>query len=289
MDDILGARSDMVLWRATLSGTDRASGGPFELVHLHLRVFGADGLQTRLEFFDTDRDAEALARFDALTGSAPSAPFGAAGSRRPGRRRVRANATTAGAARLDAVMAARDADALADLDAEHVEVIDHPTGTTYDGAGNLASRRMLLKSRGPEVSARTLATLGESLASAPPLDISERGSRREVRRQRLRERDHHSGRLRRPRTQPAQRIFAVDRLGDAVVRLYERYAEMLPDGPARARAAVTARPVAALLGPPDRWPFAPDVEATDYRTVEFRVPAWRRRGAVSHPHPAANR
>src|SRR5439155_9022655 len=59
------------------------------------------------------------------------------------------------------------------------------------------------------------------------------------------------------------------RLGDAVALLYERYADLLPDGPARARAAATARSVAALLGPPDRWPFAPDAEATDHRTVGF--------------------
>src|SRR5262249_57885460 len=52
--------------------------------------------------------------------------------------------------------------------------------------------------------------------------------------------------------------FAIDRLGDAVARLYERYAELLPDGPARTRAAATARSVAALFGPPDfdRFPTA---------------------------------
>ena len=46
-------------------------------------------------------------------------------------------------------------------------------------------------------------------------------------------------------------IFAADRLGDAVARLYERYAELLPDGPARARAAATARSVAAVVAPVD--------------------------------------
>ncbi len=43
-------------------------------------------------------------------------------------------------------------------------------------------------------------------------------------------------------------VFAADRLGDAVARLYERYAELLPDGPARDRAAATARSVAAVRG-----------------------------------------
>ena len=38
---------------------------------------------------------------------------------------------------------------------------------------------------------------------------------------------------------------AVEHLGDAIVRLYERYAELLPDGPEQARAAATAHSVAA--------------------------------------------
>ena len=46
-------------------------------------------------------------------------------------------------------------------------------------------------------------------------------------------------------------IFAADRLGDAVARLYERYAELLPDGPERERAAATARSVAAMASQPD--------------------------------------
>ena len=47
-------------------------------------------------------------------------------------------------------------------------------------------------------------------------------------------------------------VFAADRLGVAVARLYERYADLLPDGPARIRAAATARSVAAMLGRFDR-------------------------------------
>src|SRR5438094_2864931 len=62
-------------------------------------------------------------------------------------------------------------------------------------------------------------------------------------------------------------IFAVDRLGNAIARLYERHADILPGGPERARAAATARAVLALPGPPDRWPFAPGIEFVDHRTV----------------------
>ena len=66
VNDILALRSDMVLVRRTQSGTDRASGGPYERPSLGLWVFGIDGLLTRLEWFDLDREEEALARFDEL-------------------------------------------------------------------------------------------------------------------------------------------------------------------------------------------------------------------------------
>src|SRR5438876_633396 len=66
-------------------------------------------------------------------------------------------------------------------------------------------------------------------------------------------------------------VCAAGRLGDAVARLYERSADLLPDGPARVRAAATARSAASLQGPPalDRWATAsaPDVEFVDHRTV----------------------
>src|SRR5262249_380144 len=64
--------------------------------------------------------------------------------------------------------------------------------------------------------------------------------------------------------------FAPDHLGDAVARLYERYAELLPDGPARTLAAATARPVAPVLGPGSLdacgAALGPDVEVVGDRT-----------------------
>src|SRR5262249_31688162 len=67
--------------------------------------------------------------------------------------------------------------------------------------------------------------------------------------------------------------FATDRLGVAMARLYERYADLLPDGPARARAAAIARSVAAMVGPFEaaRWApaLAPDLEFADNRHVSF--------------------
>jgi tetratricopeptide (TPR) repeat protein len=272
VDDVLGTRPDTVLWRATLSGTDRASGGAFEQPHLDLRVFGADGRQTRTEFFDVDRVDEALARFDALTFE-PS-PAESALSHRVANnvaRRVRPNAATADAARLDAAMAARDLDALAALSADESETIDHPTGTTYDNMGDLASRRMMLKARDLQFHHEPLATLGESLA-LHRLSISASGVdggrfdvgayERELLVLSCGETD--------TRKRHAE-LFAVDQLGNAVARLYNRYADTLPDGPARTRAAATARSVATVLGPvdPDRYAtaYAPALEAVDHRIL----------------------
>src|SRR5262249_17455345 len=102
--DVLGARSDAILWRSTFSGTDRASGGEFEQHALQLRVFGADGLQTRLEFFDVDATDEALARFDELAAEPTAARLATVPTPRAERRarRVRANAPTANVDRLQA-------------------------------------------------------------------------------------------------------------------------------------------------------------------------------------------
>jgi class 3 adenylate cyclase len=66
-------------------------------------------------------------------------------------------------------------------------------------------------------------------------------------------------------------VFATDRLGAAITRLYERYAELLPDGVARVRAAATARSIAALMAPPDvdRYAsaIAPAIEIDDRRSM----------------------
>ncbi|HXJ34119.1 MAG TPA: nuclear transport factor 2 family protein [Candidatus Eisenbacteria bacterium] len=280
IDDVLALRSDALLCRRPLFGTDRASGGPFEQEALSLWRFGADGRVTRSEFFDVDRVVEALARFDEL--AVEPSPARSAPSSRVARkvaRRIRPNAATAHAARLDAAMAARDLDALAALSADESETIDHPTGTTYDNMGDLASRRMMLRARDLQFHHEPLATLGESLAllrlsiSASGVD----GGRFDVGAYERELLVLSCGDTDTRRRQAE--LFAVDRLGDAVVRLYERYAELLRDGPARTRAAATARSVAAMLGPvdPDRIAtgYAPAVEAVDHRVLG----TWSARGA----------
>src|SRR5439155_5288313 len=141
------------------------------------------------------------------------------------------------------------------------------------------SVRALLKARDPRILHEPLATLGDSLglyrfsvsaggagpASGPPFDWMPDIGAHEFDQIKLIEVDPH-GRCRR------SEVFAADRLGDAVARLYERYADLLPDGPARVRAAATARAVVAMLGPgpTDRWRielFAPGIERVDHPTV----------------------
>ncbi len=274
VDDVLGTRPDTILWHATLSGTDRASGGAFEQPHLDLRVFGADGRQTRTEFFDVDRVDEALARFDALA---------ARSAERHGRR-VHANAATATAARFNAAMAARDADALPPLYADDFELVDHTTGVTYGREGVLSSLRFRLSAHDPTSRTELLATLGDSLELAR-WSMSASGFSDGTVDVGAFEQEHIGltevdarGRRR------WAELFAADRLGDAVVRLYERYAELLPDGPARARAAATARSVAAMTGPVDlvrlAAAFAPAIECVDHRLLG----TWSARGAEPFLH-----
>src|SRR5262249_7170752 len=83
-DDVLALRADAFLVSRMVSGTQRATGGAFERPQLGLFVFGADGLVTRWEVFDPDREDEALARFDELV-TEPAAG-------RPVQRHVRPNA-----------------------------------------------------------------------------------------------------------------------------------------------------------------------------------------------------
>src|SRR5205823_1745710 len=278
-DDVLALQPDALLVRRTHFGTARAGGGAYERLFLLLHVFGADGLVTRLEFFDSDREDEALARFDELT-AAPTgarltgAPLRAAEKRE---RRVRPNAATANAARLDAAIAVRDADALPTLTADVCEVVDHTTGATYGRQGSLTTWRTLLSARDPTWRQEPLATLGDSLALFR-LWMSASGFAGATFDVGAYEREgiallEVDAQGRRARTE----VFAADRLDDAVARLYERYAELLPDGPARARAAAGAR---AMWGPGfdlDRIAaaIAPAIEVVDHRSLG----TWSARGA----------
>jgi hypothetical protein len=245
-----------------------------------LWVFGADGLVARNEMFATNRDDEALARFDELA-AGRAARIAPAPSRVAEKRghRVRPNAATAWAARLSAAVAARDPDALPALWADELEIVDHTTGTVYGRQGEISSFRSLLRAQEPTHRQELLATLGDSLALSRVWQSASGFAGREF----------DVGAYEREvicvfeiDAQGRQRwseVFAADRLGDAAARLYERYADLLPDGPARARAAATARSVAVTAGPIDLDRYAaamaPAVETVDHRILG----TWSARGA----------
>ncbi|HSJ98030.1 MAG TPA: nuclear transport factor 2 family protein, partial [Myxococcota bacterium] len=185
--------------------------------------------------------------------------------------RVPANAATASCERMADAARARDLDAFLAVLAEDARVVHHPTGSEYPERDALPVYEDLVRLPGLRSANLPLASLGDSLALCRGIlsfDAHEDGSRSfgpaDLSSVFLAEVDARGQRVR-------TEFFAPERLADALARLYERYAELLPDGPERTRAAATARSVAALLGPPDpdryAGALAPDVEYLDDRRV----------------------
>src|SRR5262249_54984047 len=158
--------------------------------------------------------------------------------------RVRPNAAAAHNARLIEAIAARDEGAGAAPGADRSGGVDPTPRRTSDREGLLATLRPLGRAQDGTMTIRIegLATLGESLGLGRQT-VSASGVRArtfdvgpyEIEAVMLIEVD---GEGRRTRSE----IFAPNRLGDAVPRLYERSSQLLPTGPARARAPAAARP-----------------------------------------------
>jgi ketosteroid isomerase-like protein len=269
-DDVLAVEPTAFLARLMNSGTDRTTGGAYERPHLTLVLFGPDGLSMRIEQFDADREAEALARFDELTSAQP---------RPAARRRVRPNAALANAARLDAVIAAGDVDGVALRVVEDFEFVDHVMGASYGRSEYLDSYRRQFRNQHLSRRFETLASLGDSLVlSRTRWSASGTGSRTfdigswELDRISLGQVDAQ-GKLWRTES------FAAHKLADAIARIYERHAELLPEGPERTRAAAIARTVAELMSRElpvgDRYiaTYAPDAEFADHRALVALPPA----------------
>ncbi|MGH7289513.1 MAG: nuclear transport factor 2 family protein, partial [Myxococcota bacterium] len=186
---------------------------------------------------------------------------------RPTVRRVRSNAAVMNIRSLEAAVAAQDAEAFDPLISDDAMSVDHTTGTELDRSRIVRSWRTYLAAENFTFGSEPLATLGEALALVRQFSAASGVARGNVdvgayeREMIVLVEVDTAGRRQR------SEFFAPRRLGDAIARLYERYAELHHEGPERERAAATARSVAALLGPPDLWPFAPDVEATDHRSV----------------------
>jgi hypothetical protein len=192
---------------------------------------------------------------------------------------VLANDATAFGARADALVAVADRDdAIEALFTERAQILDRKTNRTFGREERIAGLRALLAvAREPVSRHEPLATLGRSLAllrrtlSASGIEgrTSNDGGAYRIEELCVIEADER-GRCARAE------LFAVDHLGAAITRLYERHAETRPEGPERQRTAAIARAVAAVLGPPDPDPVGP-VLALDVQYADHRLLGW---GAV---------
>jgi hypothetical protein len=279
-EDVLALRADSLLARWSHRGVAREGGGSYERVYLLLWTLGADGLVTHWELFDPDREAEALVRFDQLV--AEAAP------RSQPTRRVRANAATAQLARFDAARAERNAGALPMLLSEDYQLVEHTTGASWGRSAQLHALARQFQDPHLASQRENLATLGDSLVVSRTRWTGRDGTGRtfdvgawELDKVGLTEVDAQ-GRLWRTE------LFGQHQLGDAVVRLYQRYADLLPEGPERTRAAGAARAVAAIASQThfsiDSYltVVAPGAEFTDHRAMVGLPPArgaseWRQR------------
>jgi ketosteroid isomerase-like protein len=68
-EDVFAVAADALVAHMTFFGTARDSGGPFENRLCALLTFGADGRITESNVFEAEQEAEALARFDEITGT----------------------------------------------------------------------------------------------------------------------------------------------------------------------------------------------------------------------------
>jgi ketosteroid isomerase-like protein/tetratricopeptide (TPR) repeat protein len=263
--EILALEPDAMLSRVMHSGTEREGGGAYERPFLAIVVFDAEGRMGRLEWFDDDREADALARFDRLSAAPTSAPAT--------RSRTHPNLGTAMNDRFMRAFSTGDFDAFRSAIHPNCRVTDHPTGSSYGVDGAIASMQRLFRSRDPFYQIETLATLGRTLVlsrrrlgssgdirgsydvgayESEALDVSE---------------VDEDGRT------TAIDIFAADQLSDAISCLYARRAEQLPTGAARERAQATARSVATTLGRFDERrytdAFRSDCEIVDHRLLGF--------------------
>jgi class 3 adenylate cyclase/tetratricopeptide (TPR) repeat protein len=262
IDDVTALRSNAILVRGGNSGVIRSSGGAYERRFLQLWSTGSDGRFDRFEYFDADKEAEALARFDELVAGVEPQPAV--------RRRVTPNAGSAAMVRIDAALAGGDFDTFAAEIGPDFEEISPPTGATYGREAMLRSVERFLRLPGATARHELLATLGDRLwllrrwmgasaAGRTSFDVGDY-EKEEVG---VNEVDEHGMALR-------NEIFATDRLGDALVRLYERFAELLPEGGQRARAAAIARSLGAWNGRLDLDRFRAAFDPL-YQNVDHRV------------------
>jgi hypothetical protein len=258
VNDVCDLRPDALLVRATSVGT--RAGGAYQFPVFALYAFDEDGRIGWWELFDGDAQAAALARFDELAAAL-------ARQRIP----VRPNSATASAARLDQAIAAGDLDRLRGIHTDDAQIVDHTTGTELDRQAIVDSWRALLRAEDPVHDSEPLATLGDSLALCR-LTATASGFMSDT----VDVGPYHHEEIDLIEADAQQRcrradLFGTGQLGDAIKALYERHAELLPEGPERERAAATARSVAVVLEPPQPETIgevlALHVAYTDHRSL----------------------
>jgi class 3 adenylate cyclase/tetratricopeptide (TPR) repeat protein len=201
---------------------------------------------------------------------APQTGAGQRGSERS-HRRVRENAVTRAQREIMAAFAAGDMATLERLTPPDAVWVNHPTGREYDTTAALAFLRSMLDAGDSHLSYEPLATLGDRLAlfriewtvaamterHLTEWGISSGGGFGVV------EVDHEGHERR-------YELFG-DQLDDAIGRLYELYADELPVGVARQRAAAVASSLRdnTLRDDAENWAatLAPDVELVDRRRL----------------------
>jgi class 3 adenylate cyclase/ketosteroid isomerase-like protein len=149
-DDVVALRADALLTRRTISGVDRASGGAYEMVWLSLLAFGRDGRLTRCEHFDVERQAEALARLDALAAE-------------PTRLQ---NAATRAMAQMSRCWLERDWDGIVAMFGPTFEMDDRRSvvGVSVSGKEFFANQRFLFTMASSRFESELIGTRGERLA-----------------------------------------------------------------------------------------------------------------------------
>jgi len=269
-DDILALTSELFLARVMHSGMTQAGGGGYERPFLLLSVFGSDGLVARQDYFDVGREAEALARLDGLTGTLAE-PV-------PMHRRVRPNAASDAMLRLASVLNARDLDAVERMHSELLETIEHDYVVSYGRGGQLDVAERMMRVPEFDIRIEPLATLGENAALVRRIATGsgKTGGNFDVGDYEL---EHlvvceldEAGKFVR------NELFASDRLSEALVRLYERYAELLLDGSEQERAATMAQAIRAMQDALATDSLDPsigrDIELVDHRVLG----TWNARG-----------
>jgi hypothetical protein len=139
---------------------DRAAGGEFELPFLTVGMFDEAGRIGVWEWFDTDREADALARFDELTVDSSDRHA----TRRSSRRAVQANAATRISEGFLRTINARDAAALESLLAEDLQFEHWPTGASYGARELMTTWRGAFKAKHLAFELEVIASLGDALA-----------------------------------------------------------------------------------------------------------------------------